>query len=82
MFPLPEYLILQYLPNGTHSSGTLFRQQLPPQADLQLLPQSSSTLQEYPLPTANLAAKKKEGGGHTMQHVGLNLRPLHCKAEF
>lgn len=24
MFPFPEYPILQYLPNGTHSSGTLF----------------------------------------------------------
>ena len=38
MFPLPEYLILQYLPNGTRSSGTLLRRQFPPQADLQLLP--------------------------------------------
>lgn len=60
------------------------QQQLPPQADLQLWPRSSSTLQEYPLPTANLAVKKKKrwGEGHTTQHVGLNLHLLHCKAEF
>lgn len=64
MFPLPECLILQYLPNGTHSSGTLFRQQFPPQTDPQLLPQSSSILQEYPLSTANLALKKKKIGPH------------------
>ena len=82
MFPFPEYPILQYLRNGTHSSGTLFRQQFPPQTDPQLLPQSSSILQEYPLSTANLALKKKKKLGHTMQHVGLNLCLLHCKAEF
>lgn len=36
--PFPEYPILQYLRNGTHSSGTCSGQQLPPQADLQLCP--------------------------------------------
>lgn len=77
MFPFPEYPILQYLRNGTHSSGTLFRQQLPPQADLQLWPQSSSTLQEYPLPTANLAVKKKKkvGGGPHHAACGIELAP-------
>ena len=75
MFPLPECLILQYLPNGTHSSGTLFRQQFPPQADLQLLPQSSSTLQEYPLPTANLALKKKKKNGPHHAACGIELVP-------